>query len=57
MNALMQFLEDDTRRLLETTQDGWVKIVYIENGILFECEQAKKDKETTLSTYSKNQMY
>jgi len=53
MNAINQFLEDDTRRLLEISPDNWVKRVYTDNGILFECEQVKKAKETILSIYKK----
>ncbi|WP_434581566.1 hypothetical protein MLC52_05460 [Sulfurimonas sp. NW15] len=53
MNELMQFLKDDTRRLLEITQTTWIKRVYTENGILFEWENAKKDKGATLNTYDK----
>ncbi|MEN4054080.1 hypothetical protein [Sulfurimonas sp. NWX79] len=53
MNELMQFLKDDTRRLLEITQATWIKRVYTENGILFECENAKEGKGTTLNTYDK----
>jgi len=53
MNTINQFLEDNARRLLEITPTSWIKRVYTENGVLFECEEAKKGKETRLNAYGK----
>ena len=53
MNNINQFLENNTKRMLEISSDIWVKRVYTENGIFFECEKTEKGKDTTLSTYRK----
>ena len=37
MQNIYRFLEDDNRRLFEIDEIRWIKRVYTEKGIVFEC--------------------
>lgn len=49
---LKYYLKNDDRRVFEISKDAYIKRVYTENGIIFECDNGK----SILTTSSKEEV-